>query len=350
MITDTTYEHHAKLVLAFIQRTGRRPSVRRLEERQIHQMYRRLTGPSSRKDTQFKQTVECLIGPPRRGPEPKKPITLYRIYKWIKQHSRRLKPSRGLEEYHLSRRIYDLTSPKSKHFNQRVVDSLNLFCPKVNHMAERGRQRRQQCLDFIKEQGRRPRSYKQGVPPFEYSMYLVTQHARREQKSDPEAAKFIQEINTICPRIWKYQIKAQTKIRRGGTREPDYYRSERVTALVQRLLLSGVTDLTLIVRSILHEIRTQQIKKPKSLLILYTTLKTAVLDTLFAHDPRIKTYKDVVRIYGRAWRITPKQIMNLDAEHLIPFRTPPELTQRYGVTPRKPKPRPKRWANVPQTS
>ena len=100
-----------------------------------------------------------------------------------------------------------------------------------------------------------------------------------------------------------------------------YGRQKTITAIAKRLMYEGVEDPKVMIISILKEIKDQNIKKPKSIFILYFVLKQIIMETLFKNDPLIKSYKDVIAQYGEKWRISPKSIKELDTDDLIPLKS-----------------------------
>jgi len=96
-------------------------------------------------------------------------------------------------------------------------------------------------------------------------------------------------------------------------------RQKTLTAVAKRLLLQGERDPKVIIQTILDEVKNKNIKRPKSIFILYFVLKQVIKSVLFADDPTIKSYRDIITKQGEQWRISPKTIKELDIDNLIPL-------------------------------
>jgi hypothetical protein len=107
-----------------------------------------------------------------------------------------------------------------------------------------------------------------------------------------------------------------------------YGRQKTVTAMAKRMIFSNISNPRLIIKEILLAIKEERIKKPKSAFILYSVLKQTLMETLFAEDNRIKTYKDVIKYYGEEYRFSPKMISDMDKEGLVPAKSEPNSRQK----------------------
>ena len=96
-------------------------------------------------------------------------------------------------------------------------------------------------------------------------------------------------------------------------------RQKTLTAVAKRLLLQGEQDPKVIIQTILDEVRDKNIKRPKSVFILYFVLKQVIKSVLFSDDPDIKSYRDIILKHGERWKISPKTIKELDIDNLIPL-------------------------------
>ena len=96
-------------------------------------------------------------------------------------------------------------------------------------------------------------------------------------------------------------------------------RQKTLTAVAKRLLLQGERDPKVIIQTILDEVRAKNIKRPKSIFILYFVLKQVIKSVLFSNDTSIKSYRDIIAKYGEQWKISPKTIKELDIDNLIPL-------------------------------
>lgn len=96
-------------------------------------------------------------------------------------------------------------------------------------------------------------------------------------------------------------------------------RQKTLTAVAKRLLLQGERDPKVIICSILDEVGSKNIKRPKSIFILYFVLKQVIKSVLFSDDSTIKSYRDIIAKHGEQWRISPKTIKELDVDSLIPL-------------------------------
>jgi len=102
-------------------------------------------------------------------------------------------------------------------------------------------------------------------------------------------------------------------------------RQRTVTAIAKRLIYEGNRDVKDIVTTILAEIKSGNIKRPKSVFILYFVLKQLLIKELFHDDPDITTYKDVISKYGPNWELSPSSIKEMDTESLIPTKSAKSL-------------------------
>lgn len=82
------------------------------------------------------------------------------------------------------------------------------------------------------------------------------------------------------------------------SKRPKKHRSrhETVTALVRHLLSEGEQDMLPLTTKILEAIKADRIKKPRTAHIIYSIVKRNMVDTVFAQDTRIKTFRDVLRL------------------------------------------------------
>lgn len=104
-------------------------------------------------------------------------------------------------------------------------------------------------------------------------------------------------------------------------RKVKFGRSRTVTAMTKNLIYDGERDSKIIITKTLAAIEAEEIKKPKSAFIFYSILKQAIIETLFKGNPEIKTYKDVVKLYGESYRFSPKMIADLDKNHVLPTKS-----------------------------
>lgn len=123
------------------------------------------------------------------------------------------------------------------------------------------------------------------------------------------------------------------------TPEPEYEerkvrfgRHKTVTAMTKNLLYSGVRDPKIIIRDTLKAIEAGEIKKPKSAFIFYSILKQAIMETLFKDDPKIETYKDIVKVYGESYRFSPKMIAELDENKILPGKSETDSQKNQNST------------------
>lgn len=82
------------------------------------------------------------------------------------------------------------------------------------------------------------------------------------------------------------------------SRKPKKHRSrhETVTALVRYLLSEGEGDMLALTEKILKAIQEDKIKKPRTAHIIYSIVKRNMVDVVFANDPKVKTFRDVLRL------------------------------------------------------
>lgn len=110
-------------------------------------------------------------------------------------------------------------------------------------------------------------------------------------------------------------------------------RQKTITAVAKRLMYAGCRDPEEMILCILKEIREENIKKPKSIFILYFVLKQIIMEVLFKGDPEIKSYKDVIFKHGDKWKLSPKSIKELDTDNMIPLKS--ENDPKYKKRKRK---------------
>jgi len=106
--------------------------------------------------------------------------------------------------------------------------------------------------------------------------------------------------------------------------EPKRHSRQRtVTALVKKLvLLEGLHNPLEIARVVLEALKNDEIKAPKNLFIIYGIIKDRLMkDYFLVKDPEVKTYRDVIHKYGKAYKFSANQIAKLDAAINIPINT-----------------------------
>lgn len=75
-------------------------------------------------------------------------------------------------------------------------------------------------------------------------------------------------------------------------------RYETATALIRRLIAGGEKDLQVLAQKTLDAILNDEIKKPKTAHVIYSIIKRNMVDVVYRNNPRVKTFRDVLRIYN----------------------------------------------------
>ena len=86
-------------------------------------------------------------------------------------------------------------------------------------------------------------------------------------------------------------------------------REQTPTRLIKGLIMEGHKDVHEILRLTVCAIRGGVIKTPKTATILWHVLRQTVIRHLFADDPEVRIYTDVVAKYGKDYELTPKDVL-----------------------------------------
>ena len=150
--------------------------------------------------------------------------------------------------------------------------------------------------------------------------------------------EYVREYDETAIMMLSQDLQFDNKIQENKT-EPEYEerkvkfgRHKTVTAMTKSLIFSGVRDPKVIIRETLKAIEAGDIKKPKSAFIFYSILKQAIMETLFKEDSNVKTYKDVVRIYGESYRFSPKMISELDENKTLTIKSESDIQKNQNYT------------------
>jgi hypothetical protein len=99
-------------------------------------------------------------------------------------------------------------------------------------------------------------------------------------------------------------------------------RQQTVTALVNRLIVTGTLDPNVIGREVLQALMEGTLKSPKNLSIVHGIIKSRMIEDHFkALDPTIKNYRDVVERFGPAYKFSLQDLVKLDPGTGIPLTT-----------------------------
>lgn len=106
--------------------------------------------------------------------------------------------------------------------------------------------------------------------------------------------------------------------------EPKKHSRQRtVTALVKKLvLIEGMHKPMEISKAVVKALRTDEIKAPKNLFIVYCIIKDRLRQDYFAKiDPSLLNYREVIKKYGKDYKFSAQQIAKLDPDLGIPVQT-----------------------------
>ena len=107
-------------------------------------------------------------------------------------------------------------------------------------------------------------------------------------------------------------------------------REHTPTRLIRGLINEGHHDVHEILDLVVKAIRSKVIKAPKTATILWHVLRQTVIHHMFPGDPDIRIYSDILKKYGEAYNLTPKDVLRaipelaLKSEHLV--KSAPEIT------------------------
>src|SRR5271170_7848509 len=108
------------------------------------------------------------------------------------------------------------------------------------------------------------------------------------------------------------------------TEEPKKHSRQRtVTALVKKLvLIEGMHTPLEIAKAVVKALRTNEIKAPKNLFIVYCIIKDRLRQDYFAKiDPSLVNYREIIKKYGKDYKFSAHQIAKLDPDLGIPVQT-----------------------------
>jgi transcription antitermination factor NusG len=108
------------------------------------------------------------------------------------------------------------------------------------------------------------------------------------------------------------------------TEEPKKHSRQRtVTALVKKLvLIEGLHTPLEIAKSVVHALRTKEIRAPKNLFIVYCIIKDRLRQDYFAKiDPSLSNYREIIKKYGKDYKFSAQQIAKIDPDLGIPVQT-----------------------------
>jgi hypothetical protein len=109
-----------------------------------------------------------------------------------------------------------------------------------------------------------------------------------------------------------------------GVETPQRHSRQRtVTAMVKRMILIDKQhDPMTIARAIVAKLKTNEIKPPKNLFIVYCIIKDNLLKQHFKLvDPSLTNYREVIHKYGKAYKFSANDIAKIDPNLDIPVAT-----------------------------
>jgi len=93
-----------------------------------------------------------------------------------------------------------------------------------------------------------------------------------------------------------------------------YGRQQTVTALVKRMIISGNTDPAAIAEEVVRSLHLGLLRKPKNLHIVHGVIKTRLVEDHFKKlNPAIKSYHDVIETYGDEYKLTIRDLTEIDS-------------------------------------
>jgi transcription antitermination factor NusG len=100
-------------------------------------------------------------------------------------------------------------------------------------------------------------------------------------------------------------------------------RQQTVTALVKKLIFSGITNPQIIAREVLHALKKGVLKKPKNLSIVHGVIKTRLIQDFFQpQDATVQNYRDVLERFGDQYKLSIQDLVRLDPGTGLPANTP----------------------------
>lgn len=99
-------------------------------------------------------------------------------------------------------------------------------------------------------------------------------------------------------------------------------RQQTVTALVKRLIFTGIVKPKEIAKHVVTALRAGQLRPPKNLLIVHGIIKGHITrDWAIKVDPTITSYRDVITTFGQDYRFSVNDIACIDSALGIPYNT-----------------------------
>jgi hypothetical protein len=100
-------------------------------------------------------------------------------------------------------------------------------------------------------------------------------------------------------------------------------RQRTVTALVKKLILiEGLHNPMEIAKRVVAALKSDEIKAPKNLFICYCIIKDQLRMNYFSKmDKDMRSYRDIIRKYGKEYKFSANQIAKLDRDLKIPINT-----------------------------
>lgn len=106
-------------------------------------------------------------------------------------------------------------------------------------------------------------------------------------------------------------------------------REQTPTRFVKGLILQGERDVKVMLAKTVEAIRGKVIKSPKNATILWHVIRETIVTTMFADDPKIKTYTDIVEVHGQSFDLTPSDVLKAIPElPLRPVKAPDATATR----------------------
>lgn len=107
------------------------------------------------------------------------------------------------------------------------------------------------------------------------------------------------------------------------TAPPDSRKERTATGMVRKLVGAGERQPMQIAWLVFEAIKADKIKAPKNLTIVQSIIKERLMKQVFCEEEGIQCWKDVVRKYGKEFRISPKRLALLEVVHDVPIAALP---------------------------
>jgi hypothetical protein len=154
--------------------------------------------------------------------------------------------------------------------------------------------------------------------------------ARRVYYYSPLVDTLIEELEEVGLKLIEEDLQLDESITvmdalaEEQKQEPQRHSRQRtVTALVKKLvMIENQTDPMIIAKAVMKALKTNEIKAPKNLFIVYCIIKDTLMRQYFKKvDPDLSNYREVIKKYGTKYKFSAQKIAKLDTSIKIPVLT-----------------------------